>query len=441
MARRSRRRKQKFRVFPRVGTLRHSGILLAALILGIAGALTYTECAGKSGKVAAAGRTVKNTPTKAPATRLAGDDPELDILLTALDGVAMVPFSCNSGWVARDADGREIARTTSGGAASVGIAADGKLLLRGGDAGTRFIQIAALGDEPLQLGKNQYFGKAIFRATDKGVRVVNRVSLEQYLASVVGSEMYASSSPPAALEAQAIAARTYARYAVEELGRSPLPDSQEAQAYYGISRETAATRRAVMATRSQILTFDGETLPAFYHSTCGGSTVDGTVLTGSKAPDPLRGVPCGYCENAKFYRWSAHVSQKSLGSICTSLGIGRQCLKIEPRGDSADSWANLQIIGNAGLSNITARQLRTLILKFGGNVQMPSPFLQEIAGDRDGITVRGRGFGHGVGLCQMGAAEMGRRGFDTIQILNHYYPGARLTPSAAAAPEVAARGK
>ena len=141
-----------------------------------------------------------------------------------------------------------------------------------------------------KLGSRPYRGKISVRAGARGLRVVNIVGIEAYLASVVGSEMYASSTPAAALEAQAIAARTYARYEIEKRGRIPLPDNQEAQAYYGIERETAATRAAAAATRHRVLAFDDDLLPAFYHSTCGGRTVDGSDLLGSPAPAAPRRV-------------------------------------------------------------------------------------------------------------------------------------------------------
>ena len=77
-----------------------------------------------------------------------------------------------------------------------------------------------------------------------------------------------------------------------------------------------------------------------------------------------------------------------------------------------------------GAVKLAARAFRSAVHRARVNAMIPSPFLQEIIGDgKGGITVSGRGFGHGVGMCQMGAAEMARRGQSTEQILRHYYPG------------------
>ncbi|MBI3817825.1 MAG: SpoIID/LytB domain-containing protein [Planctomycetes bacterium] len=405
--------------------LRHPGALLFALLLGIVCAVAVSELYKPTAHARHFTKSAGGARTE-PAIVLEGEDPGIEVLLSALDGNAQVSFACAGGWIARDAGGREIGRTTGNAPSIVALSQIGRLSLRGGDTGSPFFVVEPMSNEPLQIGKYTYRGTAVFRAADRGVRVINRVSLEQYLVSVVGSEMYASSTAPAALEAQAIAARTYARYAIEELGRNPIPDSQEAQAYFGVSRETAATRAAVLATRSQILMFQGAILPAFYHSTCGGQTIDGSALIGAKAPPPLRGGPCGYCEHGKLYRWSVHVNQRTLSSICASFNIGKTCARVEPRGSAEDPWNSILLTGSAGQTVVSSKQLRQHVTKLTPNVNFPSPFVTDVEPDRDGVIIKGRGFGHGVGLCQIGAAEMGRRGFGAGQILQKYYPGAAV---------------
>lgn len=372
-----------------------------------------------------------------PRIVLRPDDPAIDVLITGFEQASELQFSCASGWEARDGSGRVVATTASAAATTVVAGSGGRLLLRGGDAG-KILHISGGDGAPMRLGKSSYYGKVEVTARGRGLRVVNTVSLEQYLASVVGSEMYASSTPAAALEAQAIAARTYARFAIEDRRRTPLPDSQEAQAYYGIGRETAATRAAVLATRSKILTWNGVTLPAYYHSTCGGRTIDGAALHGSPVPPPLRGVPCGYCETGKLYRWSASLKLKNLAAMGGDLGIGRQVFKVEPRGTDEEPWSRIYLLGDVAARTIEARTFRNSAMKHGGGMSMPSPFLTDIETTRDGLTIRGRGFGHGVGLCQVGAAGMARAGADAMQILDHYYPGAQVgVPE----PQIANRSK
>jgi stage II sporulation protein D len=365
--------------------------------------------------------------THARGVRLPGNDPAIEILLTALEGSTHVHFASEGGWRITNESGDEVARTTSPLPASFGTTTAGKLALRGAEVDARALTIEGLDGAPIKVGKSTYRGKISVRAGARGLRVVNIVGIEAYLASVVGSEMYASSTPAAALEAQAIAARTYARYEIEKRGRIPLPDNQEAQAYYGIERETAATRAAAAATRHRVLAFDDDLLPAFYHSTCGGRTVDGSDLLGSPAPPPLRGVSCGYCSAAKYFRWNVGIGAIALPALAAELKVGNRIVRIEPLGPADDPWASVQVTGTGGAVKLAARAFRSAVHRARVNAMIPSPFLQEIIGDgKGGITVSGRGFGHGVGMCQMGAAEMARRGQSTEQILRHYYPGVQL---------------
>lgn len=353
-------------------------------------------------------------------------DPEIDVLLTSQTGET-VAFSAPGGWVATAADGREVARTTSSGEALVARAGDGTLTLRGAPVGAARFEVAPLQSQAMRIGRGRYRGRATFEASPQGVRIVNRVRLESYLASVVGSEMFASSTKPAALEAQAIAARTYARWEIETRGRSPLPDGTQAQMYLGVERETDATRAAVLATAHQVLVYEHAILPAFYHSTCGGWTVDGSELLGAPAPAPLRGVPCGACDRAKFYRWRVNVAAPLISAAAVEARVGLPISRLEPAGPRQDPWSKIVLIGGSGAVTLPAHRFRTLLLRQKGGVVLPSPFFSNVASDRKaGIVIAGRGFGHGVGMCQMGAAAMAARGSSAEEILGHYYPQARV---------------
>jgi stage II sporulation protein D len=367
------------------------------------------------------------TPVRAgrPLPKLAERDPEIDVLLTAYDGADVVRAAAPRGWIASDAAGAEIARSASAADAAVSRSASGKLTLRGAEVAAPSLVLESVAGEPFTVGKSRYRGKLIFDAGPRGLRAVNRVPLEIYISSVVGSEMYASSTKPAALEAQAIAARTYARFEIEKRGRVPLPDSQEAQAYYGIDRETAATRAAAAATADKVLYYDGELLPSLYHSTCGGGTVDATELLGSPAPRPLRGAPCEFCKKAKLYRWNVAIPGAILDAVSVDLKLGKNLWRLDPRGDEATPWSTIELRGSSGAVTLAARKFRQAVHRAKSQSLLPSPFIQHIAGDgKGGVSVQGRGFGHGVGMCQIGAAEMGARGFTTKEILQQYYPGA-----------------
>jgi stage II sporulation protein D len=424
MARRPRRRRS--RTAARRRRFARSGFGIASLVVcGLLAYVAVDSCVTSPATKSRAARSRRAASEHgAPPIALRADNPAIDVLLTALDGATDLSFSAPAGWKIQNDAGATVAETASGAASAIGLSASGQFLVRGGVVEGSRLLVVPHGDGPLKVATNSYRGVLSVARSGRAMRVVNRLSLEDYLCSVVGSEMYASSTALAALEAQAVAARTYARWEIEERQRSPLPDNQEAQAYYGVGRETALTRRAVENTRNRILQYDGEILPAFYHSTCGGSTVDGTALLGSEAPPPLRGGPCGYCEQGKLYRWNTTISSKSLAAVCGALGIPGTCRAIDPAGPANDRWSKLKIRSDGGEIATSARAFRNAIMKSVRSASLPSPMLHEVVATNEGIRITGRGFGHGVGLCQIGAAEMARQGFDRAAILNRYYPGA-----------------
>jgi len=125
----------------------------------------------------------------------------------------------------------------------------------------------------LQLGERRYRGQLQILPTDSGLRVINHLPLEQYLASVVGSEMPAS-WPQAALRAQAVAARTYVLRQRKPRALFDVTATTASQVYRGVEAETASTREAVAATRGQVLLFEGGLLEAVFHSSSGGASTE-----------------------------------------------------------------------------------------------------------------------------------------------------------------------
>ena len=141
----------------------------------------------------------------------------------------------------------------------------------GGGEGSAGAGSAVGGD--LQLGERRYRGQLQILPTDSGLRVINHLPLEQYLASVVGSEMPAS-WPQAALRAQAVAARTYVLRQRKPRALFDVTATTASQVYRGVEAETASTREAVAATRGQVLLFEGGLLEAVFHSSSGGASTE-----------------------------------------------------------------------------------------------------------------------------------------------------------------------
>ena len=136
---------------------------------------------------------------------------------------------------------------------------------------------------PLTVGGIAYRGKLVASSDGKLVSVVNDVGLEWYLKGVVPAEM-PPAWPAAALQAQAVAARSYALANIAKSGPFDLYGDSRSQVYAGASAETAATSAAVAATAGQVLEFGGRVADALFHSSSGGRTVSSLEATGVAVP-------------------------------------------------------------------------------------------------------------------------------------------------------------
>ena len=273
----------------------------------------------------------------------------------------------------------------------------------------------------------------LFKRTDGRVSAVNVVPIEEYLASVVDSEMPASFHE-AARCAQAIVARTYARYQQQHADPAAVYDllnSQRSQKYLGVeytdtndrrlAGESASSRRAVAETRGIVLQHRDRLFSAYYSAACGGRTTGGSEVFGDAAP-VLKSVPCEWCRESKYFRWTADVNVQdfldglqnwkpltALTSIQQTAGPGNGVISRFQIGDGRKSLA---------ISGVELRErLPTGTLR--------SPHFS-LTLSKHAVRVEGRGHGHGVGLCQWGANGQAQAGKSCFEIVRHYYPGATL---------------
>lgn len=256
--------------------------------------------------------------------------------------------------------------------------------------------------------------------------VVNRVELEQYLYGVMKPEI-SPDWPEATLKAQAVISRTYAlknlnKHSTEGFN---LCDTVHCQVYTGLSGESVRTNQAVDATRGEILIYDDEPIDAFFHSTCGGYTDKPSNVWGSaNDPEYLEGVKCKFCEDAPRYYWEHTLSKRKIASVLRKKGYPIEVVKkieVYKKGNGG-RISKLGITGDRGKKYILlANQFRIFF-----NPENQRSAFVEIKAYRDAYQFKGKGWGHGVGLCQWGARGMGLKGYSYEEILKYYYPGTKL---------------
>ncbi len=252
-------------------------------------------------------------------------------------------------------------------------------------------------------------------------RIVNVIPLEQYLYSVVPREM-PHSWPAAALQAQAIVARTYVLQRSNPTRDYDLVPSEADQVYTGIDAEHAESSAAVDATAGQVLRYGAAFAQALYSSCCGGHTESNGDAWGGVALPYLSGVSCGYCSDSPWFAWSEQLQLQQIRSSFPQLdAIGDLtgvALDAPDGSGRAKFWT---FNGSGGSQRVKAADVRRAV----GTRTLPSLLVRSIsltqANQR--AVIEGDGLGHGVGLCQWGARGMAQTGAGARSILAYYYPG------------------
>lgn len=358
-----------------------------------------------------------------------------------------------------------------------------------------------------QRKENQRFRGSLRIIVDKGkITAINIVNVEDYLVSVISSEMSATSSL-ALLRAHAVISRSWV-LSMMDRSSSPLPPAAQhpdakalnpgpslirywdredhqnfdvcaddhCQRYQGISRvSTPVAAGAVADTRGEVLTYEGRLCDTRFSKCCGGvferfetcwddqprpylearrdgvNPLDFPDLTNDEnAREWILDRPEAFCntsdrrilsqvlngydrETPDFYRWTEELSQEKISSLLATR-LDRNLGKIKDlvpltRGTSG-RIRELKIIGTEGELTI-GKELMIRRALSDSHLYSSAFTVEALERDSDGIPARfilhGAGWGHGVGLCQIGAAIMGERGYSYDEILKHYYINAELT--------------
>jgi stage II sporulation protein D len=263
----------------------------------------------------------------------------------------------------------------------------------------------------------------IFREQDLTLTVVNRVGIEEYIYGVLRHEV-APWWPKEAMKAQALISRTYAAYSrtIRQEEDFDVTGDVLSQVYGGAKGETRRIRKISRQTWGQVLYWQGELFPTYYSSTCGGHTEAAQELWKIDIP-PLQGRPCEFCTLSKHYVWDNEIRvdliHKKMRWRKYDVGTIRDIQVVDHT--SSGRVRNLKVIHDKGHTQITAHQFRMMM---GPEVVRSTQFT--ISRKGPSIYLKGKGWGHGVGLCQWGAFAQARRGVKYKEMLSFYYPGATI---------------
>lgn len=276
---------------------------------------------------------------------------------------------------------------------------------------------------PLIVNGSTFPGSLFITQTQGGLLGINKTEVDDYLKGVVPVEI----SPkwhPEALKVQAIAARTYALYQRQANGEKEydLVATTADQVYTGLSQTHPASDKAIAETQGLVLTYHGHLILSMYHSTAAGQTEDGRAVLGIDLPY-LKSVNCPFDRYSPRYRWTREIGMVDIEQAFMRSGYPLGPVSTLTPFDWAPSGrvSRIRVLHSEGEVILRGEELRKIL---GYSVLPSTLFTIEDIGQT--VIFRGKGSGHGVGLCQWGAKEMAELGYSFDKILRYYYPGTEV---------------
>jgi stage II sporulation protein D len=406
---------------------------------------------GDTGRAAPRDTVVIGTPAPAPV----GAAPAVAVGLVVDTG--RVEIGSAGAFVVASEDGRELARVPAGGTAlvqqgpggaSLSIRAAGGGAAPGGGAGLRLpLVVRPSGDATLTVRGNPYRGELRVQQSPRGaLTVVNRLDMETYLQGVVPREIgRAAPDIYETVKAQAVAARTYA---VSYLGRRSAQGfdvyaTVEDQVYGGAAAEDPLANRAIRETAGEIIVYGGQPINAYYHSTCAGHTAAIEEVWNSAPVPYLRAVRDVDARGEAFdrassrftwtERWTHDELVTTLNRTLADSLRGRRITRINEmqvqQRTPSGRVAAMRLATDAGTFTLGRDRVRWILVPNRGGILNSSKF--DVRLERSGtrvtaIVAEGGGWGHGIGMCQVGAMGRARAGQDYRQILQAYYTGVEI---------------
>jgi stage II sporulation protein D len=296
-------------------------------------------------------------------------------------------------------------------------------------------------EDNITFNGNSYRGIIQLSASRNFIGVVNHTTLEDYVKGVLSKEMPLGKGEEnlEALKALALCVRTYAVIKIRE-GKSlyDLFDDTRDQVYGGLKAENPLSNKAADETQNMILRFDGTPAVLYYHSTCGGSTeAANNVFVKNEIPY-MMGIEDGdepYCKISPRFEWTEKYSEDKIIQRlkkASLLDVGEYVLdeiNISSRFNSGRvneiQFLVKDFSGKEKTISVFGNQIRYVLRTSDNKGILWSNFF-DINFDGNVLEIYGKGFGHGVGLCQYGAIALSKNGRSYSEILKHYYPGIEI---------------
>jgi len=290
----------------------------------------------------------------------------------------------------------------------------------------------------------EFAGRLEIRDNADGTQTaINTIDLEEYLCSVISSEMN-TNSPIELLKAHAVISRSWAIRAMQKPNHEGFDvcADDHCQRYEGLRRMNERAVEAVHATRGQVLMFGDEICDCRYYKCCGGKTEVWRTCWEDIDVPYIRSVRCDYCkspspkvlrlvlndydqETKDFRDWTVHYTDEELDAIIaekSGIDFGEIQELVPLHRGASGRIDSLKIVGSRH-TEVIGKELK--IRYWLSKSCLYSSWFE--VSHADGVwTLTGHGWGHGAGLCQIGAAVMASEGHRYEEILSYYYPNTQL---------------
>jgi stage II sporulation protein D len=315
------------------------------------------------------------------------------------------------------------------------------------NAGTLIVRPLGNGSLITWNGK-PYRGELLISRSDSGAIVVNRLTMDSYLRGVVPLEIgNRTAAEIAAVEAQAVAARTYAYKHLNDGRAFDMYATVQDQVYGGVNAEKPLSDSAINSTADAVVLYGGKPINTPYHSTCGGSTAAVSEVWYDQPDEPylrpvsdrIPGSDGYYCDPSPRFSWTQTydaaglqaVMEKYLASYTNApkTNLGRITDVREQGRTESGRVAAIAVRTDRETYLLKGNDIRFVLRDPKGAILNSTLFTlsaETSGGEVTGLTIKGRGYGHGIGMCQWGAIGRARAGQNYRTILETYYPGTTI---------------